>query len=71
MNKGETETLTGGRTDEVEFEGTIAMRLEERSNGYGSQIGMIHIVRPSPTNHGLAVYKTSGTHYELAYRVLG
>ena len=71
MNKGESEQLTGGRTEEVPFEGTIPMRLEERSNGYGTQIGITHIVRPNPTANGLAVYKNSGTHYELSYRVVG
>lgn len=39
------------------------------SNGASTAIGYAQPVTGRPTNNGLAVFKTSGTHYELEYEV--
>lgn len=69
MGKGETEVLTGNRTDPHPFSGTIYVRLGEVSNGASTTIGYAQPVTDRPTNNGLAVFKNSGTHYELKYKV--
>jgi hypothetical protein len=69
MAKGETEILTLGRADEVEF-GSVMVRLVEISNGFANQIDVGWEVTDTPKNNGKAVFKTSGTHYELEYRVV-
>ena len=70
MNKGETEVLTGGRSDEYQFGSTIDVWLTEWSDGQTVSIGSRATVDNDPTNNGKAVFKNSGTHYELEYRVL-
>lgn len=70
MKKGETEVLSGGRADEVSFTGTVLVRLLETNNSSSKQIDVPHPVDEDPTNNGKAVFKTSGTHYEVEYRVV-
>ncbi len=70
MGKGDTETLTGGRSNEVSFDGTVMVRLYERSGLLEKFIGGGIFVDDDPNNNGLAVFKNSGTHYELQYRVV-
>ncbi len=70
MKKGETEVLSGGRSDEVEFTGSVLVRLLETNDHSSKQIDVPIRVDEDPTNHGKAVFKTSGTHYEVEYRVV-
>ena len=70
MKKGETEVLSGGRADEVEFSGSVLVRLLETNDHSSKQIDVPHSVDDDPTSNGKAVFKTSGTHYELEYRVV-
>jgi hypothetical protein len=70
ISKGETEVLTNGRADEVEFDGSVMVRLMEISNGFADQIDIGWEIMDTPKNNGKAVFKTSGTHYELEYRVV-
>ena len=69
MKKGETEVLSNGRADEVDFSGSVLVRLLETNNSSSKQIDVPHRVDDDPTNNGKAVFKTSGTHYEVEYRV--
>ena len=69
IGKGETEVLTGDRTDPHPFSGTIYVSLGEVSNGASTAIGYAQPVTDRPTNNGLAVFKNSGTHDELEYEV--
>ena len=70
MKKGETEVLSGGRADETDFTGSVLVRLLETNNSSSKQIDVPHRVDDDPTNNGKAVFKTSGTHYEVEYRVV-
>lgn len=70
MKKTETEVLSGGRSDEVDFASTVDVVLHEVSNGNHKQIGSTHVVDNGLTNNGKTVFKTSGTHYELEYKVV-
>ena len=70
MKKSETEVLSGGRSDEVDFVNSVAVVLHEVSNGNHQQIGSTHTVDNGLTNNGKTVFKTSGTHYELEYHVV-
>lgn len=69
MGKGETETLAG-RTDPYPFSATVHVYLRELSDGTTRAIGYGQPITDRRTDHGLAVFKTSGTHYELEYKVL-
>ena len=70
MKKGETEVLSGGRAGETEITGAVLVRLLETNNSSSKQIDVPHRVDDDPTNNGKAVFKTSGTHYEVEYRVV-
>jgi hypothetical protein len=63
-------TLLGGRSEEVTFADTVTVRLYERSNLLEKFMGGAIFVDDDPNNNGLAVFKISGTHYELEYRVV-
>ena len=66
MAKGETEILTNGRADETDFSGEILVYLFESTR----RVSTGYEVDDAPTNTGRATFKTSGTHYELEYRVV-
>ena len=71
MKKGETEILSGGRSDEVDFVTSVDVVLHEVSgNNNHQQIGGMHRVNNGLTNNGKTVFQTSGTHYELEYKVV-
>lgn len=71
MKKTETEVLSGGRSDEVDFVTSVDVVLHEVSgNDNHQQIGATHRVDNGLTNNGKTIFKTSGTHYELEYKVV-
>lgn len=70
LKKGGSKTL-GDDYDES-FTGSIDLKLFE-NNSKGDdpkQIGGTVVVDDDRVNNGQAVFKTSGTHYELYYRVV-
>jgi hypothetical protein len=70
ISKGETESLSGGRTEPYPFEGSVLVSLDEVSNGISRQIAYAQYVSDHQTNNGELVFKNSGTHYELRYKVV-
>lgn len=68
ISKGETQSLRGHVAPRT-FDNSVLVSLNEVSNGVTHQIAYAEYVRDHPTNNGLLVFKTSGTHYELKYKV--
>lgn len=69
LSKGETENLRGGQTDPIDFDGSVDVVLREMSNGVLRQIAYPLRISDRPKNDGELTFKTSGTHYELRYKV--
>ena len=65
MKKGDTQILS----TRVEFDGSVAVELEEMNGSNATKIGATAIVKDNGTPGSPVAFKTSGAYYNLHFEV--